>query len=111
MSKLEARERYIALMLKELDRRPGGEDSNVDARGDNTARRGLAEKAKQKKKQKPQTSPSDHYTIAESERTPIDITAWLGSVEEDRATKAREASGTVYILTILTINPCFYRTS
>lgn len=93
MSKLEARERCIALMLKELER-PGGEYSNVDARGDNTARWALAGKAKKKKKQKPQMSPSDHYAIAESERTPIDITAWLGSLEEDRATKAREVSGT-----------------
>lgn len=81
MSKLEARERFIALMLKELEK---GKSTDV---GDNMKQPTGKKKGKQK-----QYLPSDHYTIAESERTPTNITAWLGSLQDDRATKVRDTT-------------------
>ena len=80
MSKLEARERFIGLMLKEVEKiSDNSSDTNDVPTGKHIKRK--------------RTSPSDRYHIAESERSPIDITVWLGSHLEDRATKV---SGSVY---------------
>jgi len=81
MSKLEAWEHFIVLMLKELEK-----GKSTDG-GDNTKQLTGKKKGKQK-----QSSPSDHYTIAESERTPTDITAWLGSLQDDQATKVHDTT-------------------
>jgi hypothetical protein len=83
MSKLEARERFIGLMLKEVEKIG---DNNSDTTNDVPTGTGKHVKRKC-------TSPSDRYHIAESERSPIDITVWLGSHLEDRATNV---SGSVY---------------
>ncbi|KAF8122986.1 hypothetical protein EV363DRAFT_1181414, partial [Boletus edulis] len=73
MSKLEARERFIGLMLKEVENLRDNSSNGNDGPGPKRAKR-------------KRTSPSDRYHIAESGRSPIDITVWLGSHLEDRAT-------------------------
>ena len=77
MSKLEARKQFIAFMLKEIKKGIANDRTN------NTAH----PSGKSKGRAKQTLSPSDHYAIAESGRTPTDITVWLGSLQGDRATK------------------------
>jgi len=81
MSKHEAQEHFIVLMLKELKK---GKSTNEE---DNMKHPTGKKKGKQK-----QSSPSDHYTIAESEWIPTDIMAWLGSLQDDWATKVRDTT-------------------
>lgn len=71
MSKLEACERFIGLMLKEAENLRENSSNGND---------------RHKRVKRKRTSPSDHYHIAESERSPVDIRVWLGSHLEDRAT-------------------------
>ena len=71
MSKPEACKQFIGLMLKEVKNlRGNGSDGNDGPKC-------MKWKC---------TSPSDHYHMAKSERLLIDITVWLGSHLEDRAT-------------------------
>ncbi|KAF8121257.1 hypothetical protein EV363DRAFT_1568842 [Boletus edulis] len=73
MSKLEALERFIGLMLKEVENLRDNSSNGNDGPGPKRVKR-------------KRTSPSDCYHIAESGRSPIDITVWLRSHLEDRAT-------------------------
>ena len=69
MSELEVHEKFILLVVKEL------EEGGSKSKGDDIGQAGTKGKEKWK-----QVLPSDHYTIAESEWMPTDITAWLGSL-------------------------------
>lgn len=82
MSKLEARERFFALMLKDIEKEVTVSGHGGDGNTEHTTRRTTQQKM----------SPLEHYNIAESQQSPINITVWLGSLLEDRATKVRKAA-------------------
>jgi hypothetical protein len=73
MSRLEARERLVQHVMNALNE--GWKAGHQDDRAEGEV-----------KKKPERTSPSNHYYIGKSSRNLIDLTVWLGSHLEDRAT-------------------------
>ncbi|KAF9230710.1 hypothetical protein BU15DRAFT_83296 [Melanogaster broomeanus] len=90
MSRLEARDRVVKHVLSTVNSQVQEAASDIPGPGNGAASAGATATAGGRgfrRQQRMQVSPADHYYIAESSRSPIDITGWLGELQDVRATK------------------------